>query len=91
MTTEFEDEIEKLKKKLEQSRTLALMRSKELESHKKENTELVQQHQENQRLLSMVQKELFSLEAAEQELEMKIGNMNMRLQERITVRQKQRI
>jgi len=84
VTTEFEDEIEKLKKKLEQSRTLALMRSKELESHKKENTELVQQHQENQRLLSMVQKELFSLEAAEQELEMKIGNMNMRLQERIT-------
>jgi len=80
----FDDEIRKLKMKIEESRKTQRARAQELDMVKDENAEITKRHQHHQRSLQEVEKELFRLESAESELEAKIGSTNMRLKERIT-------
>ena len=82
----FDDEIRKLKMKIEEGRKIKEARISELAQVKDESLELIKKHEENKAALKEVEKELFRLEAAEIELEAKIGSTNIRLQERIRVR-----
>lgn len=79
----FEEEIKKLKLKIEESKKCKRGRAQELDMLKEENAGIIQRHQQNQRSLQEVEKELFGLEMAESELEAKIGSANMILKERI--------
>ena len=82
----FDDEIRKLKMKIEESRKVKETRVSELAQVKEENAELIKRHEENKAALQEVERELFRLETAESELEAKIGSTNIRLQEKIRVR-----
>jgi len=79
----FDDEIRKLKMKIEESRKIKETRVSELAQVKEENAELIKKHEENKAALQEVERELFRLETAESELEAKIGSTNIRLQEKI--------
>ena len=87
----FDDEIRKLKMKIEESRKIKEARVSELAQVKDENAELIKKHEENKAALQEVEKELFRLEMAESELEAKIGSTNIRLEERIRVRKKAKL
>ena len=82
----FDDEIAKLKMKIEESKNCQRVRLHELGKLKEENAGIILKQQQTQRALQEREKELHELETEEMQLEAKIGTTNMRLQERITVR-----
>jgi len=80
----FDDEIAKLKMKIEESKNCQRVRLHELGKLKEENAGIILKQQQTQRALQEREKELHELETEEMQLEAKIGTTNMRLQERIT-------
>jgi len=83
VTNAFEDEISKLKMKIEETNKCKKSYVLNLGQLKEENVEITQRHQQSQLALQEREAELHELEKEEMEMEAKIGITNMWLKERL--------